>query len=184
MFHYIYVHSPTVLAFILLACSIILTGINRITNKYKIEQIIIKLCIVAYIGIIIYGTLLSREKSETSKGFSLIPFATYHLARTQNKEYYRVAFMNIALFFPLGCLMNCLNLGGKKKWLYPILTGLILSSSIEIVQFIFNLGYLETDDIIHNTLGVILGVLICSSINYMIDETIGILKQPPLDDTD
>lgn len=170
MLHYIYVHSPTAFGLVLLICAVALTVFHRLTRSYKFENTFIKLCIIGFVGVIIYATLLSRNSSESTRGFSLIPFITYHIGRTQNVEYFRTAFMNIALFFPLGCLMNCLDFQGKKKWLYPAITGLIISTTVEISQYIFSLGYTETDDVIHNTLGTLLGVLVCTMSNRIIDE--------------
>lgn len=175
MLHYIYVHSPTVFGLVLLICAVALTVFHRLAKSYKFESTFIKLCIIGFVGVIVYATLLSRDTDETTRGFSPIPFITYHIARTQNVEYFRTAFMNVALFFPLGCLMNCLDFQRKKKWLYPAITGLMISITVEISQYIFGLGYTETDDVIHNTLGTLIGVLVCTMTNHIIDEVKNII---------
>ena len=42
-----------------------------------------------------------------------------------------------------------------------VISGMLLSVIIELVQLGFSIGYLEVDDVIANTLGTIVGVLIC-----------------------
>lgn len=83
--------------------------------------------------------------------------------------------MNVALFFPLGCFSYCFDIKGKRKWTAPIISALILSSIIEIIQYAFNLGYAEVDDVIHNTAGVIIGILICTLTEKILKETKNIL---------
>lgn len=62
--------------------------------------------------------------------------------------------LNIALFIPFG-------FAGGSFWRgKSILYGMLISTGIEIIQFIGALGYTEVDDVINNTIGACLGVLI------------------------
>lgn len=176
MFHYLYAQNLTVFALIFLACAFVLTVFHNILRSFKAEKIFIAVCTAAYIGLIIYATLFSREKSENAQGYSLIPFVTYHLARTENVEYYREAFMNVALFFPLGCFAYCFDVKDRKKWTVPIISAVVLSSIIELIQYLFKLGYAEVDDVIHNTLGVIIGILVCTLTGHFLKEARKILS--------
>ena len=47
----------------------------------------------------------------------------------------------------------------KKKVLFTVLVAAGISISVELIQFVFELGRVETDDVIHNTLGAALGAL-------------------------
>ena len=58
---------------------------------------------------------------------------------------------NIALFIPLGVALKCGGVKDVKK------AGLLASLLIEILQFTFALGTFECDDLIHNTLGAVIG---------------------------
>ena len=62
--------------------------------------------------------------------------------------------LNIALFVPIGFL-----LGGMmpKGFLKVLLTGFLLSSLIELFQLASGRGLCETNDVIHNTVGCIMG---------------------------
>lgn len=175
MFHYFYAQNLTAFAIILLGASICLTSFHTALRSYKAERVFIRLCTVAYVSLIVYATLFSREKSEVQNGFSLIPFITYYKAKTENIEFYREAFMNVALFFPLGCFAYCLDINGRKKWTVPIISAVILSSIIELTQYIFSLGYAEVDDVIHNTAGVIIGILVCTLTEKLLKEAKKIL---------
>ena len=76
--------------------------------------------------------------------------------------------MNIAFFIPIGflyCLIDTKKIN-YKKW--PIIAfSAALSYLIEIAQLIFKLGWVEVDDIIHNTLGCCVGILLYILLDYM-----------------
>lgn len=63
--------------------------------------------------------------------------------------------MNLVLFVPVGLLTGVVF--RNEKWYYVVLSSLLLSVIIELLQFMLNRGYAEVDDIIHNTIGAILG---------------------------
>ena len=107
--------------------------------------------------IILYATLLTRVPG--SGGLILTPFAALAAAR-QQPELYREMLMNVFLFFPLGLtLSNAL----PRRWNYrrrigvTVLAGCLLSAGIECAQYRFALGLAETDDVLCNTLGALLG---------------------------
>lgn len=58
---------------------------------------------------------------------------------------------NIALFIPLGVALKCSGVRDMKK------AGFLASLTIEVLQFTFALGTFECDDLIHNTLGAVIG---------------------------
>lgn len=58
---------------------------------------------------------------------------------------------NVILFIPLGVTLKWSGVKDVKK------AGLLASLLIEILQFTFALGTFECDDLIHNTLGAVIG---------------------------
>ena len=46
---------------------------------------------------------------------------------------------------------------GKGSWLVALLLGCSISITVEALQFWFMKGFSEVDDVMHNTLGCILG---------------------------
>ena len=63
--------------------------------------------------------------------------------------------LNIALFIPIGLLLGGLGMKFKKA----ILIGIVLSVIIELSQFVYDKGLCETNDVIHNTIGCVVGYL-------------------------
>lgn len=67
--------------------------------------------------------------------------------------------LNILLLFPAGILLPGVT-GRKLKWWMGLLVGITVSSAIEISQLWLCRGLFEFDDIIHNSLGCMLGCLL------------------------
>ena len=67
--------------------------------------------------------------------------------------------LNILLFVPLGLII-----GGWKG----LFIGLVLSGSLEAIQFYFRIGYCELDDILNNTIGTAIGVCIKALTEYLV----------------
>lgn len=76
--------------------------------------------------------------------------------------------MNIAGFVPLGFLM--IAAFQKLKWWQVILTGFLISMSIESIQYFFQLGIAEFDDIFNNTLGITIGYSLYVMTNFTINK--------------
>ena len=64
--------------------------------------------------------------------------------------------LNILLYLPLGYLLIIL-FPALRTW-QILLIGCLCSVVTELVQFVFEMGYCETDDVIFNTLGTAFGV--------------------------
>ena len=69
-----------------------------------------------------------------------------------------LAVMNVVLFFPLGILIP-VAWPRFRKFGWMLLAGAGFSLFIETVQLIGRVGIFETDDLLFNTLGAILGFL-------------------------
>lgn len=115
--------------------------------------------IVATVGAVLAFVLILMFRSNDGiHELSLIPFITFENAKIQ-PELYRTMFMNVLLFMPFGLSFPfALN---NKIWYSVCITALIglgLSICVEVLQYVFCLGRCETDDVIMNTLGVIIGV--------------------------
>lgn len=65
---------------------------------------------------------------------------------------------NVVLLVPVGFLAGCIH--PNITWRQSLTVGLTVSSGIEIVQHVFRLGIFDVDDIILNTLGVLVGHVI------------------------
>lgn len=136
-------------------------------NK-KTYQIIALTAFFIYIAMVIYTAVIHRESDANSSGLSLIPFYSYKMIADGNKDKIREVIMNIAFFVPIGflyCLIDTKKVN-YRKW--PIIAfSAALSILIEVAQFIFKLGWVETDDVIHNVIGCCLGMGLYILLDFM-----------------
>lgn len=63
--------------------------------------------------------------------------------------------MNIVVFVPVGVLAG--SFFRRMTWMRAIMYGAGLSVGIEALQFVFGKGLTEVDDVIHNTIGCLIG---------------------------
>lgn len=103
-------------------------------------------------------TLFGRTKG--NHGVISKPFESYLRAFSgNNAEQQLQIIMNIVMYIPFGAFLpRCFR--NLEKCRYVISIAVICSSSIEIIQRLFNIGLLEVDDIINNVLGATIGVLL------------------------
>lgn len=122
---------------------------------YKYSRIICTVTAVIIICSILYITVFSR--SERGVGADFIPFSSFERAKLQ-PEMFRSILMNVFLFVPFGLALPFI-FGGKtgKRILLTILVGLLLSVTVEAIQYFAHLGMAEVDDLIYNTLGTAIG---------------------------
>ena len=63
--------------------------------------------------------------------------------------------MNIVVFVPVGLLAGLAS--RNMNWIKVLVFGLCISITIEVLQFAFEKGFTELDDVMHNTLGCVMG---------------------------
>ena len=116
--------------------------------------------LLEYMFLIMLATVICRKPSNVYD-FNFIPFWSYYAL--YNGTYLPLELeipLNIILFIPIGFFGGlCLR---KPKWQIPFILSLLFSVSIEVLQFVLKRGLSETDDVIHNTLGCMVGYWIVS----------------------
>lgn len=107
------------------------------SNKSEKLRIFLLLC---YVWVILHITVFSRNPGyiRIFKGL----FWEYRNGMSRD------VILNIVLFLPLGFL-------GKNGRI--MIFGFALSFAIEAIQYIGLLGYCEIDDLLHNTVGTMIG---------------------------
>ena len=71
--------------------------------------------------------------------------------------------LNIVMLLPIGIFLP-LAYSKKIDWKVGLLIGIGISFSIELLQLVLCRGLFEFDDIIHNSLGFLIGILISNRI--------------------
>ena len=74
--------------------------------------------------------------------------------------------MNVAVFVPIGVLLGQIFKG--MVWWKVLIPGVCVSVIIELLQLILMRGLCETDDVLHNTLGCLIGIGIVQSTRKVI----------------
>ena len=103
----------------------------------------------AYIAAVLWITLFSRI-GEGYRGF-LLPFHSYVEICKGEWRPLLENIGNVILFIPLGVALKWSGVNDVKR------SGFFASLLIEVLQFTFALGTFECDDLIHNTLGAVIG---------------------------
>lgn len=67
-----------------------------------------------------------------------------------------------------GFMVNGSWLKVKRAWLIVLMTGLVISVSIEAMQYFFHKGFSETDDVMHNAMGCMIGWFMVKSLRLMV----------------
>jgi len=116
---------------------------------------------IEYILLIFCGTVIFRPSVDVF-GYNYIPFWSYEAIDNGRKSLLSEIIMNVVVFVPLGFLLSCVS--QKLKWWMVLLIGFGISLSIELLQFVFKRGFSEVDDLTHNTLGCLIGIMIVAII--------------------
>lgn len=119
----------------------------------KREKLLVMLFIF-YSVFVVWMTLIIREPRLTARVFEPRLFWAIKswISGTDNGKVETIQYIqNILFFIPFGFLFPL------KKWNQVFFSALFTSTVIEVLQYIFNLGWCEIDDVISNTTGALIG---------------------------
>ena len=112
------------------------------------------LLLIEYIFQLFCSTVIFRPTGETRQ-YDFHPFWSY-----DRPELLVENIMNVIVFIPVGLLLG--SAFKQMTWWKALLIGCSLSITIEALQFCFMKGFSEVDDVMHNTVGCIMGYIIYS----------------------
>ena len=120
----------------------------------RAKRFVFESLLVEYYFLVLCSTVICRASSG-ERHIEIMPFWNY--SNIWNRVDYPAdlieVLLNVALFVPIGLLLG--GIGFKIRKI--ILSGIFLSGIIEVSQFAFCKGLCETDDVMHNTLGCVIG---------------------------
>ena len=125
--------------------------------------------LVFYISFVVTITLIERVASNALT-YNLSFFWTYKSIANGNTELIMEIIWNVVLFIPIGVLINYL-IPIKYFWI-SIISSLFFSAGIEFMQLVLRRGLFEFDDIIHNTIGAILGIVIFALVSFAVKKLV------------
>lgn len=127
-------------------------------GKMRLRSCLALSMLVFYLGFVASLTLLSRQAAPNAM-MELELFWSYRLISSGSRNMFFEVFWNVVLFIPYGFLASICS-KSKAKWTV-FLSGSLLSVAIELAQLFTHRGLFEYDDIVHNTLGTIVGIVLC-----------------------
>ena len=139
----LYVYECLLLIFVVVA--ILFVALKR----KRAGRGIILLIFVEYLSLIYCTTVFFRSAHDVG-AYNVRPFWSY-----DRPELIVPNIMNVLVFIPTGFLLGFLV--RNIKWWAVMLIGVIISVSIELLQFCLKSGFSEFDDVMHNSTGCLLG---------------------------
>ena len=139
----------------------------RHKKNIKPEELFFSSLLASYIVFVLYMTIIGR--GHVTKRAEFIPFWSY-----VKPELWNEILLNYILFIPFGFLLYASH-GDKREirkkgisTAAAVFIGLLISSLIELNQYIFSIGLFEFDDIVGNTIGCYIGVMVARRIATLI----------------
>ena len=165
IFHSIYIQPlKTIIVLIVLILFVWTIAAVCFQNHKRLWRVINGILTVLFLIAILYATIIKREADSSHTS----PFIRTIEHIRKQPELIREMVMNAFLFFPFGLTapyvmesLPCVK--NMRPVLITILSALLLSSSIELIQYLFNFGNCELSDIVMNTLGAAIG-----SVSYLV----------------
>ena len=127
------------------------------------------LLLAEWVFLVLCVSVLFRESEEDYR-FNLIPLSSYfdYGENSYLMEKAALNILNVVLFFPVGLLLGCGFRG--MTWRKVLAFGIGLSVTIELLQLAFKRGLCETDDVIHNVVGCLIGYGLYKAIARLIHD--------------
>ena len=123
-------------------------------------QVFLYILLAGYLVVLLYATLLRFSGGWLH--YNIHPFLAWQQAWNDfSFKSWANIFLNVALFLPVGILFPALW-KCFRNWKVTLSAGCGLSLLIELLQLVFKCGVCDVDDLIANSLGVILGFLLVS----------------------
>jgi len=150
---------PMITIITVIAISLRIAYIINKHQKFKLYSDILYLIFIVYI-MCLFHVVTFQDMNYGGSNF--VPFKEIFRHELFSSKFIKNIMGNIILFIPYGYFVSYV-LKSKKLW-YPVTLTLILSISIEVVQY--NIGRIfDIDDIILNVLGGFVGYLIFVAID-------------------
>ena len=126
------------------------------------------LLLLEYIFLLFCSTVIFRVASQ-SRTYDFHPLWSYKAIQDGRVELLSENIMNVIVFIPIGLLLGCAF--KQTTWWKALLIGCGISVTIESLQFFLMRGFSEVDDVMHNTVGCLIGWCMMKGSRFMVDRT-------------
>ena len=133
-------------------------------SKSRAERAALWAILIGYLAVYAWLVLFYRRTFAASRAIP-VPLRSYREAFSLEGGLHivrlglaRQILLNILVYVPLGCVLPCLLWERRHPMRITLALGITLSVLTEFSQYFTRRGYCETDDLINNTLGCLLGM--------------------------
>lgn len=155
-FKSLYHSLPTLLFIILFLIIVVDISLAIFSKKISHKRTIVGLLLLLQYVILLFCITVTLRPEQDTHLFIFMPFWSYHAFIEGQNAVMAEKIVNVTLFIPLGMLLPIAF--REIKWYNVLLISVLISISIEVMQFVLYRGYSEVDDVIHNTLGALIGL--------------------------
>lgn len=145
---------PSQLAIFIMLITIILIAIGLISNRVRDKKrFILWILLFEYIFIVFCSTVFCRQTMGQQR-LEMEPLWIYGEVLKGNPNVTPLDILNnLLLLFPIGVMLPIIYPSMKCSRL--LIIGMLISISIESLQYLFYKGTAQLDDLVHNTLGCV-----------------------------
>lgn len=127
---------------------------------YSLRLLFVEYVFLLYASTVIFRSVMSYREYEFT------PFWSYKaIMEGREPQLLPENIMNVAVFVPVGLFAGMVF--RRMTWKKIMIVGLCLSLGIELLQFVFRKGFAEVDDVMHNTVGCVLGYILFKGLQVM-----------------
>jgi len=123
------------------------------------------LLLVEYIFLLFCSTVIFRTPGDTRQ-YDFYPFWSYKAIQEGREDLLAENIMNVVVFIPVGLLLGIAF--KQMTWWKALLIGCGISVTIELLQFFLMRGFSELDDVMHNTVGCLIGWFMVKGSRFMV----------------
>ena len=124
-------------------------------GKMRLRACLALSILIFYLAFVLTLTIVARNVSQEAS-MQLKLFWSYDYIANGDKGMFFEVFWNVVLFMPYGFFASFISKSKAKHSVF--LSGFMLSVAIELTQLVAHRGVFEYDDILHNTLGTVIGI--------------------------
>ena len=125
------------------------------------------LLLIEYVLLIYCSTVFFRNTGKLQYDFTPL-WSYFSYFRGEDDRLLAENIMNVVVFVPAGLLAGVAF--KSINWKKVMMIGLGLSMGIEVLQFVFRKGFSEVDDVMHNTLGCVIGYGLFRMISWRVNK--------------
>ena len=134
--------------------------VSNVSNRLTTVLFMIYLIAIGWILLLKLGVRFSYMGK---RSVNLVPFSEPSILTSEN-------ILNVVIFVPLGIYAGTLF----ERWIFSkkLLFFFLLSLSVEALQYILRVGAFDVTDIINNTLGGLIGLMIFETIKKTVNSSV------------